>query len=224
MSEPDVKFYNMLLHLIKNNKIYEENVAVKNVWEKDGNTFLDIYFYRRRKSYIFDSVFVHDIYDRTTEKYYKNIKDFAKDFMEQIGMAEKAPEQADVWEMVDQKIFEPIDVDLLLLAYMARAGQNYTPLKQHIILDYILDNVPQTRSLSQQYLNTYIESLKPDEKGFYEAIAYIDYRRPDKVKNLCQEILKVCLSDGRLHYREKLRLAEILQSCREAGINIDLGV
>ena len=167
MSEPDVKFYNMLLHLIKNNKIYEENVAVKNVWEKDGNTFLDIYFYRRRKSYIFDSVFVHDIYDRTTEKYYKNIKDFAKDFMEQIGMAEKAPEQADVWEMVDQKIFEPIDVDLLLLAYMARAGQNYTPLKQHIILDYILDNVPQTRSLSQQYLNTYIESLKPDEKGFY---------------------------------------------------------
>ena len=67
MSEPDVKFYNMMLHLIKNNKIYEENVAVKNVWEKDGNTFLDIYFYRRRKSYIFDSVFVHDIYDRTTE-------------------------------------------------------------------------------------------------------------------------------------------------------------
>ena len=45
MSEANVKFYNMLIHLVRNDKLYKENVAIKNVWQKEGNTFLDIYFY-----------------------------------------------------------------------------------------------------------------------------------------------------------------------------------
>ena len=38
------KFYNMQVNLIKNGKIYAENVAIRNVWQKDSNTFFDIYF------------------------------------------------------------------------------------------------------------------------------------------------------------------------------------
>lgn len=39
-------FYNMLVHLIANGKTREENVAVKNIWQKDNLVFLDLYFYR----------------------------------------------------------------------------------------------------------------------------------------------------------------------------------
>lgn len=223
MVATDVKFYNMLLHLIKNDKIYEERVAVKNVWQKDGNTFLDIYFYRKRKSYIFDSVFVHDITDLSTEKYYTDIKAFAADF--QANFQDSAPpltDTADVWNTIDNKIFESIDADLLIMTFMARSGYSYGQLKKRIILDYIKEQIPQTRNLSRQYLESYIDNIRSDEDGFYEALSHIDFKHPERVKHLCAEVLKICLSDGRMHYSEKFYWAELLQTCREVGINIDI--
>ena len=219
MATQAIRFYNMLIHLIKNNKLYEENVAIKNVWKKDNNIFLDIYFYRKQKSYIFDSVFVHDILDLSNEKYYKRVEDFAKDFAKTEDRADK-----ESTINIDKKIFEPIDVDLVILSFMAHSENNYAPIKQKIIFDYILEQIPQTKNLSSQYLETYIENLKPTEKDFYTALSNINYQNPDAVEHLCQEVLKVCLADGRLHYREKLYLAEILQFLREAGIKVDLGI
>lgn len=221
MATQAIRFYNMLIHLIKNNKLYEENVAIKNVWKKDNNIFLDIYFYRKQKSYIFDSVFVHDILDLSNEKYYKRIEDFLEDFAktEEYIEVEKEAELK-----VDKKIFEPIGVDLIILSFMASCSGNYVPIKQKIIFDYILEQIPQTKNLSSQYLETYIENLKPTEKDFYTALSNINYQNPDAVEHLCQEVLKVCLADGRLHYREKLYLAELLQFLREAGIKVDLGI
>ena len=115
MATQAIRFYNMLIHLIKNNKLYEENVAIKNVWKKDNNIFLDIYFYRKQKSYIFDSVFVHDILDLSNEKYYKRIEDFLEDFAktEEYIEVEKEAELK-----VDKKIFEPIGVDLIILSFL----------------------------------------------------------------------------------------------------------
>ena len=221
MATQAIRFYNMLIHLIKNNKLYEENVAIKNVWKKDNNIFLDIYFYRKQKSYIFDSVFVHDILDLSNERYYKRIEDFLEDFAEAEDSSDTEKEEL---VSIDKKIFEPIDVDLIILSFMAGCSGNYVPIKQKIIFDYILEQIPQTKNLSSQYLETYIESLAPDEKSFYKALSNINYQNPDAVEKLCQEVLKVCLADGRLHYREKLYLAEILQFLREAGIKVDLGI
>ena len=50
-------FYNMLVHLIANGKTREENVAVKNIWQKDNLVFLDLYFYRIKRSQVIDSVY-----------------------------------------------------------------------------------------------------------------------------------------------------------------------
>ena len=169
MATQAIRFYNMLIHLIKNNKLYEENVAIKNVWKKDNNIFLDIYFYRNQKSYIFDSVFVHDILDLSNEKYYKRVEDFAKDFVKTEDRAEK-----ESTINIDKKIFEPIDVDLVILSFMAHSENNYAPIKQKIIFDYILEQIPQTKNLSSQYLETYIENLKPNEKDFYAALSNIN--------------------------------------------------
>ena len=61
MVEATNKFYNIKINLIKNGHIYAENVAIRNVWEKESNIFFDIYFHRLNKSFVFDSVFIHDI-------------------------------------------------------------------------------------------------------------------------------------------------------------------
>ena len=206
MTQPALKFYNMMMHLIKNNKLYEENVAVKNVWKKEGNTFLDVYFYRTRKSYVFDAVFIHDILDLSNEKYPKP------------SSAGEEPRH-----VADKKIFEPISVDLIILTFMACLG-GLDSIQKSIICDYIRRQIPQARNMSRPYLETYIESLSPDDKSFYNALRRLNYQNKEAVEHLCAEAVKVCLADGRLHYREKFYIAELLQVCREAGINMEVAI
>lgn len=43
-------FYNMLVHIVFKNRVSEENVAVKNAWEKNGTLFFDLYFYRAKRA------------------------------------------------------------------------------------------------------------------------------------------------------------------------------
>ena len=33
MTKENLQFYNMIIHLIQNNKLYEENAAIKKVWQ-----------------------------------------------------------------------------------------------------------------------------------------------------------------------------------------------
>ena len=62
-----LRFYNMLVHLRTGSRPAEENVAVKNIWQKDNLVFMDLYFYRSKKSQVIDSVYVKDIFDLSTE-------------------------------------------------------------------------------------------------------------------------------------------------------------
>ena len=38
-----LRFYNMLVHLRTGSRPAEENVAVKNIWQKDNLVFMDLY-------------------------------------------------------------------------------------------------------------------------------------------------------------------------------------
>ncbi|MBE6445618.1 MAG: hypothetical protein E7019_06200 [Alphaproteobacteria bacterium] len=219
MESQSLKFYNMQVHLIKNNRIYEENVAVKNIWKKDNNIFLDLYFYRKKKSYIFDAVFVHDIIDLSTEKVYRDMSYFLSDFENTKTDDNKATVSKSI---VDNKIFETIESDLVILTFMASCCGNYTMLKEKIILDYMLSCAPQAQNLSHNYLDTYLSRIVPKSSDFYHALDQLDYSRPHYIENLCREVLKVCLADGRMHHKEKRWLSEMLYILRDAGIKINL--
>lgn len=222
MAKAATRFYNMLVHLIRNNKLFEENVAIKNVWQKEGNTFLDIYFYRNRKSYVFDALFVHDILDLTNEKYYKDIESFVADFRETAAAPEE--EAAEPVLVIDKSLFQPVYVDLVIINFIAACGQDFSVIKKRIILNYIKEKLPSTANLSRQYIETYIDSLKPSEQDFYQALNELSAKRQDEVEHLSRELLKVCLADGSLTYLEKMYLAEFLQVLREQGVKVDLGL
>ena len=49
-------FYNMLVHIVFKNRVSEENVAVKNAWEKNGTLFFDLYFYRAKRGKLLDAL------------------------------------------------------------------------------------------------------------------------------------------------------------------------
>ncbi|MBS4773939.1 MAG: hypothetical protein KHX55_06670 [Proteobacteria bacterium] len=221
MAKAATRFYNMLVHLIKNNRLFEENVAIKNVWQKEGNTFLDIYFYRNQKSYVFDALFVHDILDLTNEKYYQNIEDFVADFRQG---SDKAPEPEEPVLTVDKSIFQPIYVDLVIMSFIAGCCGDYNFVKKRIIFEYIKRRLPSTANLSRQYVETYINSLKPHEDEFYQALKDLNSKSQDTVETLSRELMKICLADGHLMYLEKMYIAELLQVLRDLGVRVDLGL
>ena len=222
MTTNSSKFYNMMAHLIQNNRIYEENVAVKNIWQKDGNIFLDLYFYSRRKSYIFDAVFVHDIYDLSTEIAYRDMNEFLIAFTD----ANHEEHETDLItkDSNANKIVDFLKYELVILSFMANCCGYYSTLKKKIIIDYIIKQSQHGTKLSRHYLETYLQSITPEYDNFYQALQKLDYRNSKKIEILCKEVLKVCMADGRLHYTEKVYLAEMMQIMRDAGIKIDLGI
>ncbi len=225
MTFKSVKFYNMQVHLIQNNRIYEENAAVKNVWKKDGNIFLDLYFYRMRKSYIFDAVFIHDIIDLSTEKSYRKMDEFWVDFNASDETKEDSTIQPKEIKIIpDNKIFEPIYSELVIMSFFANCCGHYSLLKEKIILDYIIRKLPPAQNLSHNYLDSYLGGLKPTHEDFYGAINKLNYQNPYQLEDMCMEILKICMADGRLHHNEKRYLADMLQILREAGVRINLGI
>ena len=217
-----LRYYNMIVHLIQNNRLFEEKAAVKKVWQKDGLTFLDIYFYRNQKSYVFDSCFIHDLVDLTTEKFYKNVKDFIQDYYQEESQTAKI--SSNIAPAHDKKLFAPIELDLTMMLFVAGCCGEISAVKEKIIRDYIVEQIPSSQNLSRQYLNAYIGSLHFMENDFYLALGNIKSKEPEEAEKLVKEIVKICLSDGRIHYQEKIYLAEILQTLRELGVNPDIGL
>lgn len=218
MAKTTDKFYNMRVNLIKNGRIYAEKVAIQNVWEKDSNIFLDIYFHRLKKSFVFDSVFIHDILDVNREKCYKDIGKFVADFNAESYTEPAAPHV--VKPQQDNSLLAPVKNDVILLLFMARAWGDKNSIKDKIIFEYIQNTIEAARSLSEQYLRSYIVKLTPDIEDFYAALKNIKAKQPRQAEYLLREIVKICLADGYLHYAERIYLADIIQTLRLEGLKL----
>ena len=219
MPQPSNKFYNMEVSLIKNGRIYKEHVAIRNVWEKDRNIFLDLYFYRLQKSFIFDAVFVRDISDLNRDVYYNDIGKFTTDF--QAAAKEGGLPQATKSKSSSSSgILSAIADDIMLLLFISAIWKDKTEIKQKIIIDYIKENVPAASSLSERYLKEYLSSLKPKVNDFYFLLPKLKSKQPKEAEKLLKEAIKICSSDGYLHYNERMYLADIIQTLREYGLKV----
>ncbi len=221
MSQDNLRFYNMLVRLVQNNRLFEERAAVKKVWEKDGNILFDFYFYRNHKSYIFDAHYVRNLTDLTNEKLYKTPQIFFEEYLKE-NRSETTSEKKNV--IIDKKIFEPLDIDIVIMRFMSACEENMTTVKEQIIYDYICRKIPETGGLSRQYIAAYLSEVRPNEDDFYQALNLIVKKSPEEAEELVRETVKICQSDGQLHYNEKLYLAELLQILRQNGVTSSVGI
>ncbi len=217
MAKVTDKFYNMQINLIRNGKLYAENVAIRNIWEKDRNIFLDIYFHRLQKSFIFDSSFIRGIFDVTREKHYTDIHKFVADFNAEADVIEPQPVTIPKKET---SCLTPINNDMIILSFMSKVWGNKSQIKDKIIIDYIQATIAAAQSLSETYLLSYISSFQPEETDFYTALTKIKAKQPKQAEFLLREAIKICLSDGCLHYAERMYLADIIQTLRNEGLRL----
>lgn len=221
----NLDFYNMLVHIVFKNRVAEENVAVKNAWEKNGTLFFDLYFYRAKKGKLIDAALVRDLYDLNTEKYYYSAQNFYQEFLQSRELAaeqsEKKPKANPI--VVDVKQLESIKDDLIILTFMSKCNSSFTEIKIKTIRNYITRLRPETETLSEQYINAYLKDLNPDEDDFYLSLINIKSKTPEAATNLAKEAFKVSASDGAIMYNERIYLAELLQALREYGLEPDIG-
>lgn len=219
-----LSFYNMLAHIVYKNRMVEENVAVKNLWKKEDTVFLDLYFYRAKKSQVIDGAFIHDIYDLTTEKYYKNADEFIADFMQERELGDAVKEEKPESLNINIRHLEDIKDDLIILTFMAKCNANFTDIKTKTIKSFINKLKPQSAALSEQYISTYLKGLCPNEDDFFEALGNLKSKTPEEAEAIAVEAVKISASDGAIHYNERIYLAELLQTLREHGLEFDVGL
>lgn len=210
------RFYNMQVSLLKDGRVYTEKVAITNVWQKDSGTFLGFYFHNVEKSLIYDSAFVRDIWDLNCDKIYADVDEFIADFYSNTNTEGEKNKQS----KTDEGVLSSVKNDVVILLFMARGLEYTNIIKEKIIFSYIQNRVKAASSFSEQYLHNFIKGLKVSQKDFYMALKQLKSKKPKDAEFLLKEIVKLCLSDGQIHYNERMYLADIVQTLRLEGLRI----
>ena len=218
MSGGKDKFYNMQVYLIKSGKLYAEDVAIRDIWEKDDGVFFDIYVHRLKKSFVFDAVFIKEIIDLNSNVKYPNIQTFINDYNNSVNedIENVCPNPI----KTENSVLNRIRNDLVLLVFMADAWGREGKIKDKIIYDYIVNEVMAAKNFSKQFIANYISKLQPESDDFYEALKTIKSKTPKQAERLLREIVKICRVDGQMHYKERMYLADIIYTLRENGLKI----
>lgn len=218
-----ILFYNLLVHIVNNDRLVEENAALKNIWGDQGNIMLNLYFYRTKTSHVIDAAYVHDIFDLTTEKYYTRSQDLLDDYIKHRAEKLKVDPRSEKKNM-DFKHLESLRDDLIILLYVSQCSEYFSDIKKKTIHQYIKSHHTQPKNLSAQYIETYLNGIKPTIEEFYQALDNLKHKTPEEAEDLAQEVVKVCISDGTIAYNEKVYIAEVLQTLREHGVEPDVGL
>lgn len=224
-SNPD--FYNLVAHLIYNNKITEETVAIKKIWKKGDNLFLDLYFYRTKKSHVLSSAFIYDILDLNTEKYYRDINKLYQDYISQKTQSSETRAEGDLPALekaFDFKSLDNIKDDVTILTFIAKCNRFFSAVKEQVIAEYMRKHNDKAELLSNKFIKAYLQELSPSEDDFYQALSNLNSKTPEQAEALAAEVIKISLSDGNMQPSERLYLAEIMQSLREFGLYPDVGL
>ena len=216
MSDISDKFYNMRVNIMKGGNVYAEDVAIRNIWEKENGIFLDIYVHRLKKSFVFDSVFIRDIIDLNNNVRYNSVELFLADYNNHMSYIDINPNSV----KSEKGILNKIRNDLILLTFMADAWGWEGRIKDKIIYDYILKELVAAENFSKQYIANYVSKIQPEREDFYEALKSLKSKSPKQAERLLKEIVKICRVDGQIHYKERMYLADIMQTLRENGLKI----
>lgn len=213
-------FFNLIANLLYNNTLHEEAIALKNVWKKGNNLYFNVYFYNSHQSRILDSSYFHDIYDLDTDRYYKDMEAFYFDFISVQRLHKEQSMQESKTERVENSYnyLESLYAEVTILAFFARINKSCQSIKNNVISDYIKRRQPKHVTISEQYIDAYVKSILPSKDSFYEALHNLKYKNIKDIEELVYEVVKISVSDGTIHYDEKIYLAELLQILRDEGI------
>ena len=215
-------FYNLVANILFNNELHEEKIAVRNVWAKGREDYLNVYFYATGKTKVLDAKYFHDIYDLSTGRYYKNIKRFIAEFG-QVQSERRKQTLETKTEKIEKnyRSLEDIRPEIEVLVFFSLLDPGLEHVKIKVILDYI-GQYKLPAELSEQYAEAYVRSLTPGIGDFYRDMEKLAGTPAERLDRLAREAVKISASDGVIHYEEKIYLAELFEILRGYGVEPDV--
>ncbi len=220
MSWENNKFYDLKIGLWQNGRVVYERAAVRSIKEKKGIYYFDIFLYRWQKLSTYDQGFIQDIYDELTGKKYTEMQDFLDDYIGKTDSGKTSQEDLTKRINDSRDILKPLWNELCLMLFMARLDIDNEQLKESVIYDYLQSHLIEPEKVTIAYVRKYLNKVKLSVDDFYQSLAYLKDQNPDKIAEIYRTVMRICLSDGRLHYIERLYLAEIVQFFRLQNINL----
>ena len=90
-SKASADFSNLTANILFDNVLHEENIAIRNIWQKGDNCYFNVYFYSSGKTRVLDVHYIYDILDHDSGRYYKDINKFIEDYVKRSTSLEVSP-------------------------------------------------------------------------------------------------------------------------------------
>lgn len=219
-SKASADFSNLTANILFDNVLHEENIAIRNIWQKGDNCYFNVYFYSSGKTKVLDVHYIYDILDHDSGRYYKDINKFIEEYVKRSSSNTTRQPVLREGEKIEQNYFllQKIAPEIMVLAFFARLSSSLYEVKLSVVTDFIRRSIPNGNALPSQYIEAYYKSLKIDEQAFYDALNQLDTQNVERMKELASDAAKISAADGVIHYQEKLFLAELLQHLRNFDI------
>lgn len=206
------------------NKEHKAPVMIRRVWEKSNTILIDAFFYDLKTSKVIDQTLIAKIENIETKKIYLNIKDFIKDHQyknnpnhidKKILLNEVKPDEDD--------LFKSFNIELKIMMFIANCDGNFDKYELREVLEYIKRHARKLEELSDQKFLDKLCDYKPTEEDFYEGLDQVGKLSRQRVDGFSKSLLKLLMTDGFMHKKEKEYLAEYIQTLRELNIYVKFG-
>lgn len=221
-----LSFYNIDAHIKLNQRLKKENIAVRGIWQKGDNTYFKVYFYSTKETKALDAHFIYDLYDKNTEHYYKDIKQFVAEYQEIMASREKNIANAKKSVQIEQNFttLQTILPEIIILMFFTLMRTEMIEVKLSVVKDFIKKHQPQAAHLSEQYIEAFIRAQTINVDAFYKSMEQLIYHDENILNDLLTDVVKISATDGAIHYIEKLYIAEIMQFYRDKNIRFSVEV
>lgn len=213
-------FSNLTAHILFDNVLHEENIAIRNIWQKGDNCYFNVYFSSSGKTRVLDAHYIYDIFDHDSGRYYKDINLFIRDYVQRSGEEKHLPPTPRQENKIEQNYYllREIAPEIVILAFFATLSLTLSDVKQRVVFDFVRRFLSSNADISSTYVEAYIKTLRLDEDAFYHALSQLNAKASERLKELASDAAKISAADGVIHYQEKLFLAELLQHLRTLNI------
>lgn len=218
-SKASADFSNLTANILFDNVLHEENIAIRNIWQKGDNCYFNVYFYASGKTKVLDAHYIYDILDHESGRYYKDVNLFIKDFIKKSAEPQQKP-LLRRGEKIEQNylLLQEIEPEVIILTFFSRLSTTLYAVKQRVIIDFIRRHVPDGKNLPDQYIEAYIKTVELSDESFYDALNALNAEKVERLKDLASDAAKISAADGVIHYQEKLFLAELIQHLRSLDV------
>ncbi len=205
-------------YITEDKSIVEKIIVIRRILNQGNDLILNALDEQEGQPRMFYASRIKRITDITTGEHYGNAKDFIMTHAA-VGDMHRTSDISDNFNRVINRVRSEVTA----LVFLASVDGHYMDSQKRMIVDYIALRNNDVHH-SQNEIMRYIERLHPDLESFYDAIDDISNQNPAVIQIFMERFVQLVFADGFVNDKERMALAELVQTFKEDGIDLKISV